>query len=64
MLDEKWREVAARFPLQVPLPSNWGGFVLSPTRIEFWQGRASRLHDRFCYTKQNDGTWQIERLSP
>jgi pyridoxamine 5'-phosphate oxidase len=64
VLDEKWREVAARFPLQVPLPPNWGGFVLSPTRLEFWQGRASRLHDRFCYTKQNDGTWQIERLSP
>jgi pyridoxamine 5'-phosphate oxidase len=48
----------------VPLPSNWGGFVLKPTRLEFWQGRASRLHDRFCYTKQSDGTWQIERLSP
>ena len=64
MLDEKWQEVAARFPGRVPLPPNWGGFVLSPTRIEFWQGRASRLHDRFCYTKRSDGTWQIERLSP
>lgn len=64
VLDEKWREVAARFPLQVPRPPNWGGFVLSPTRLEFWQGRASRLHDRFCYTKLDDGTWQIERLSP
>ena len=64
VLDEKWREVAARYPLQVPLPPNWGGFVLSPTRLEFWQGRASRLHDRFCYTKQSDDTWQIERLSP
>lgn len=64
VLDEQWQEVAARFPLQVPLPPNWGGFVLSPTRFEFWQGRASRLHDRFCYTKQSDGTWQIERLSP
>jgi pyridoxamine 5'-phosphate oxidase len=64
VLDEKWQEVAARFPLQVPLPPNWGGFVLSPTRLEFWQGRASRLHDRFRYTKQSDGTWQIERLAP
>ncbi len=64
VLDEKWREVAARFPLLVPLPPNWGGFVLSPVRIEFWQGRASRLHDRFCYTKRSNGTWQIERLSP
>jgi pyridoxamine 5'-phosphate oxidase len=64
VLDEKWREVTARFPGSVPLPPNWGGFVLMPTRIEFWQGRASRLHDRFCYSKQNDGMWQIERLSP
>lgn len=64
VLDEKWQEVAARFPRQVPLPPNWGGFVMSPTRLEFWQGRANRLHDRFCYTKQSDGAWQIERLSP
>ncbi len=64
LLDAKWREIAARFPLQVPLPPNWGGFVLSPTRLEFWQGRASRLHDRFCYTKQRDGMWHVERLSP
>ena len=64
VLDEKWQEIAAAFPQQVPLPPNWGGFVLSPMRLEFWQGRASRLHDRFCYTKQSDGTWQIERLSP
>jgi pyridoxamine 5'-phosphate oxidase len=64
VLDASWQEVAARFPGPVPLPSNWGGFVLSPTRLEFWQGRASRLHDRFCYTKQSDGKWQIERLSP
>jgi len=63
-LDEKWRDVAARFPHEVPLPPNWGGFLLSPTRLEFWQGRASRLHDRFCYTKQSNDTWQIERLSP
>jgi pyridoxamine 5'-phosphate oxidase len=64
VLDEKWREVAATFPHEVPLPPNWGGYVLSPARLEFWQGRASRLHDRFCYTKQNSGAWLIERLSP
>jgi pyridoxamine 5'-phosphate oxidase len=63
-LDEKWQEVALRFPQKVPCPPNWGGFALSPTRIEFWQGRVSRLHDRLCYTKQSDGGWQIERLSP
>jgi pyridoxamine 5'-phosphate oxidase len=63
-LEKKWREVAARFPKDVPCPPNWGGYVLSPTRIEFWQGRPSRLHDRFCYTKQPDGSWRLERLSP
>ena len=41
---------------EVPMPDCWGGFVLAPERIEFWQGRASRLHDRFSYLKQADGT--------
>ncbi len=64
-LEKIWQEVAARFPSDdVPLPPNWGGFVLRPERIEFWQGRASRMHDRFCYTRQADDSWQIERLSP
>jgi pyridoxamine 5'-phosphate oxidase len=63
-LELKWQAVAARFPSAVPRPPNWGGYVLSPTRIEFWQGRPSRLHDRFCYTKQSNGSWKIERLSP
>ena len=63
-LEESWREAAARFPgSDVPLPPNWGGFVLAPRRIEFWQGRPNRLHDRFVYTRDADG-WQIERLAP
>ncbi len=49
---------------EVPLPECWGGFVLAPERIEFWQGRASRLHDRFSYTRATDGSWSIARLSP
>ena len=49
---------------EVPIPECWGGFVLAPERIEFWQGRASRLHDRFSYRKHSDGTWAIERLAP
>jgi pyridoxamine 5'-phosphate oxidase len=48
----------------IPLPSNWGGFVLSPLRVEFWQGRPSRLHDRFSYTRESNGNWIIDRLSP
>ena len=49
---------------EVPLPPYWGGFRLSPDRFEFWQGRPSRLHDRFRYTHQRGGNWKIERLSP
>lgn len=63
-LDAKWSEAAAKFPGEVPLPPNWGGYVLKPVRIEFWQGRPSRLHDRFQYTKQPDNSWKLERLAP
>jgi pyridoxamine 5'-phosphate oxidase len=65
VLEQHWHTMAARFPGDdVPLPPNWGGYVLAPTRIEFWQGRPNRLHDRFRYTKQPDNTWKIERLAP
>ena len=63
-LEAKWRELEKKFPVDVPLPPNWGGYILQPERIEFWQGRPSRLHDRFNYTRQADGSWKIERLSP
>ncbi|HET6569070.1 MAG TPA: pyridoxamine 5'-phosphate oxidase [Rhodothermales bacterium] len=48
----------------VPRPPHWGGYRLSPTAVEFWQGRPSRLHDRIRYTLQPDGTWRTERLAP
>jgi pyridoxamine 5'-phosphate oxidase len=48
----------------VPLPENWGGYLVRPTAFEFWQGRRSRLHDRFRYTPQADKSWLIERLAP
>lgn len=65
VLEKDWQEIAAKFPGDdVPVPPNWGGYVLRPERIEFWQGRASRMHDRFCYTRQPDDSWRIERLSP
>ena len=64
-LERQWREMEARFANQeLPCPPNWGGYVLSPIRIEFWQGRPNRLHDRFRYTRQPDDSWTIERLSP
>jgi pyridoxamine 5'-phosphate oxidase len=63
-LEAKWHELEKQFPAEVPLPPNWGGFILKPERVEFWQGRPSRMHDRFCYQRQMDGSWKIERLSP
>lgn len=47
----------------VPRPDFWGGYIITAHYYEFWQGRKSRLHDRICYTKEND-TWKIERLAP
>lgn len=49
---------------EVPRPENWGGYRVIPNRIEFWQGRDSRLHDRFLYTKNDKGSWDINRLAP
>lgn len=64
-LDARYREIDARYPGDaVPLPANWGGFRLAPETVEFWKGREHRLHDRFRYTMQTDGTWVIERLFP
>ena len=47
----------------IPRPAHWGGYRVKPTRIEFWQGRSNRLHDRILYEQDND-TWQISRLAP
>jgi len=65
LLEMKFAEMKRKFANgEVPLPSFWGGFRVQPRTIEFWQGRPSRLHDRFLYTRQEDGTWKIERLAP
>jgi len=48
----------------VARPPHWGGYVVKPVTIEFWQGRASRLHDRLQFSLQDDGTWKLERLAP
>ena len=65
VLDARMAEVSERFLNKpVPLPPQWGGYRLKPDMMEFWQGRPNRLHDRFRYTWQPDGSWQIDRLAP
>lgn len=49
---------------EIPKPPHWGGYRVKAVRIEFWQGRPSRMHDRICYTKTENGSWKIERLAP
>ena len=64
VLESHFAEVAARFEgRDVPRPPWWGGFRVRPAEVEFWQGRANRLHDRLAY-RLADGRWQIQRLSP
>ena len=55
---------AAQFLLHPPRPAHWGGYRLQPERLEFWQGRKSRLHDRLLYTKNVDNIWIRQRLAP
>jgi pyridoxamine 5'-phosphate oxidase len=62
-LEEKLREVTSLHGENPPLPAHWGGYLLVPETVDFWQGRPSRLHDRFLYSRTADG-WKIERLSP
>lgn len=62
-LEARAQEYAARYPDEVPKPPHWGGYRLMPERIEFWQGRSSRLHDRLRYRLEGE-TWIIERLAP
>ncbi|NIA00279.1 pyridoxamine 5'-phosphate oxidase [Massilia sp. CCM 8734] len=63
-LEQHYGAVAKQYGEEPPRPDNWGGFRLVPERIEFWQGRRSRFHDRIVYTLQSDGSWARERLQP
>jgi pyridoxamine 5'-phosphate oxidase len=66
ILEARLREFEQRFEdtEEVPAPEFWGGICVHPARIEFWQGRPNRLHDRLCYTRQTPSGWHLERLAP
>lgn len=65
LLEQKLNEIKQRFAGgEVSLPDFWGGYRIVPETIEFWQGRPSRLNDRFMYTRNEDAPWTIERLAP
>jgi pyridoxamine 5'-phosphate oxidase len=65
VLNARLEEMKQRFATgEIPLPPHWGGYRLKPERMEFWQGRPDRLHDRFCYKRNADGSWAIDRLAP
>lgn len=63
-LEQNYDAVAMQYGETPPRPAHWGGFRLVPERIEFWQGRRSRFHDRIVYIRQADGRWTRERLQP
>jgi pyridoxamine 5'-phosphate oxidase len=63
VLVQRLASVTQEFGLEVPRPPHWGGYQVVPTRIEFWQGRSNRLHDRILY-EQQELSWQISRLAP
>lgn len=65
VLEQHFAELWERYKDgSVPLPPFWGGYVLVPNNVEFWQGRPGRLHDRIRYTREESGDWRKERLSP
>lgn len=70
-IDDRYAEMLERFPDDVPLPDFWGGWIVHPVTVEFWQGRESRLHDRLRFRRTHDDAalddptaWIVERLSP
>ncbi len=64
VLEQRFEELASKYPEgNVPRPEHWGGYFVTPTEFEFWQGRRSRLHDRIRYTLSGDA-WTLQRLSP
>lgn len=65
VLQEKFEQLSAAYQGEdIPVPPDWGGYRLTPDTFEFWQGRPNRLHDRFLYTRIQEGGWHVERLAP
>src|SRR5688572_10060600 len=63
-LEARVAELAARNPDELPLPPMWGGYLIVPRIVEFWESRADRLHDRVEYRRGGDGSWNVRRLQP
>ena len=62
-LEQKVEDFSRKFPTDVPRPPHWGGYLVRPVKVEFWQGRPSRLHDRIVY-ELNENTWKLFRINP
>ena len=64
-LDQQFNSLVSKMEgSKIQRPAYWGGYIVNPVMIEFWQGRPSRLHDRIQYSIEEDGIWKIERLAP
>ncbi len=64
LLEANTQHYKEEFKNSIPRPPHWGGYRVMPLKIEFWQGRTNRLHDRIQYTKTAEGSWKVERLAP
>lgn len=65
VLEAQYQAMRTKFGRgEIPMPDFWGGYRVVPQRVEFWQGGAHRLHDRYCYTLLSSGSWQLEQLQP
>jgi pyridoxamine 5'-phosphate oxidase len=64
LLEQNVNNYKEEFKNSIPRPPHWGGYRVMPLKIEFWQGRTSRLHDRIEFTKSSEGSWKAERLAP